>query len=587
MRFPLLLLFISAVYAVIDEEEGLVLKNEQMVVFENEIPVKVVGSSQEEIEQKRQMMEKFVEKQGLRMEELTKFIDEEMIDRRTVAKPRQVAFIDPRDTPEFRQLVEKIEAEAKVLISEEEAIGLKHLCRINAYASADDSPEQAKMLRLWLRNWASLGLRPKILRRIDTQGKFILSFTPKVYGSDQQWWETEAFVRWMALFQQGGGTMTDGDVFGMTEATKLSIDEYCHVPGQLTTHNRFIGNVVTGSQESINEYIHDLIIYGHQEMEAKGTRLITDKALARRYPHELFSIIEDYDGLLSFSAMKVMEESKALGLKLDRYDWANEMLKLNLLNRKKINIVHPQDSHVPVHPVRGLLASLKCPAKGVWSPVLPSNIQDTRQIFPIHGATCSINYYGHGRSYEEIKRKPLGPRERPKTEHQQGQKMFLLIEEPFAAAWSRVGHQREPISPNPITRFFFGDRFQDEETFDFPTFNKAVLDLLRDLNKDEELVVVLLDKDLANPRDMKLLLEYSLGFELPEDAADSRVKRPMGTKMDKGWKVRFEDANQPDIVFYMLARDHYERKLGQARFLEKQLKASTTELENMPAKLDL
>jgi hypothetical protein len=371
----------------------------------------------------------------------------------------------------------------------------------------------------------------------------------------------------------------------MTEATKLGIDEYCHVPGPLSTHHRFVGGVVTGSQEAINEYIHDLIIHGHEEMEAKGTRLVTDKALARRHQRELFALVEDYDGLLGFSAAKVLEESRALGLRLDRYDWANEMLRLNLLNRKRINIVHPQDAQVPVHPVRGLLSGLRCPAKGVWSPVLPSSLQDTRQILPVPGAACAIRHYGHGRSYEEIRRRPL--KGRPRTEHQQGQQMFLLIEEPVAAAWARLGSQREPLEPNPITRFFFGERFQDEAAFDFPEFNRAVLDLLRDLLRDEELVVVLLDRDLASPRDMRLLLEYALGFELPEAPAEGRVRRPMATKMDKGWRARFEDANQPDIVFYMLARGHFERKLGQARFLEKQLMASTTELEGMPAKVDL
>jgi len=494
---------------------------------------------------------------------------------------------------------------SRLMMSEEEYLGMAHLCRIHTYVSNPLDKDQTHLLALWMRNWYSLGIRPKVLRRTDGS-VFMMERMPPSYGSDLQWYETDAFVRWMTLFSHGGGVMTDPDVFGMSYDMPLVDQKKCYqLPSKVKSHSDFPGGVVMGSRMAINRYAQDLIQIGHEEMEARRAMgkklLISDKQLAKKHTSRLFQFQEDFPGLIAFNSAKIIEESRLTGKKLGQFEWANDLLRLNSLNRNRIEIVIPQDTVLRSHPLRTMMEHVKCPASDGthgWKPVMPSSLLDIETILPVSEAQCHIGVHFDGSYYSEVK--PVNPpndgnsrgRRTKEVESFQKRKLMLVIEDPVASAWNRIGAKRPMTKPNPITRFFFGESslHLNSETFNYQTFNHEVAQLISRLEREDFLTVILLDADQSGPagKHTRLVLEYALGYMLPEDKRETGAERKApNLKMDRSWRSRFEDDNQADYIFYVIARAHYERRVKQAVFLDKQLIASTTELENKMVKMEL
>lgn len=231
---------------------------------------------------------------------------------------------------------------------------------------------------------------------------------------------------------------------------------------------------------------------------------------------------------------------------------------------------------------------------------MPSGLEDIETVLPVAEASCHIAFHFEGSHYSDLK--PISnprahstrrPRKEEAFDMKQRRKMLLILEEPVASGWSRAVMKRPLETANPITRYFFGDDspFARLETFDFNAFNQEAIQLINRLEKEVDLTILLLDNEYAQAGDAKrtkLVLEYALGFKLRStDHASSDYKAAPKLKMDRAWKSRFEDENQADFIFYVIAKAHWERRLRQAEFLEKQLLASTTEIERMPVKLEL
>lgn len=501
-----------------------------------------------------------------------------------------------------------VDVGAQLRVTEEEVWGLSHLCRVHTYMAATADDEQRRMLALWLRNWASLGLRPKVLRRQDCDRVFMMEYLPPSYGSDLQWFETDHFVKWMALHAAGGGAMLEYDMLGFRADLPLTDEAYCRsLPPEPVTHKDHVGSLVLGNRHAINSYVQRLIQVGHEEHEARvgaGARkiMVTDKMLASLHPDRLFGTAYTFPGLMALTPAKVIEEGQALGARLDRVEWANELLKLNVLNRFRVDIALPQEESMRQHPVHALLDTLRCPdlskrpAAAAWRPTLPSALEDISVVLPVAEAACSVEYYMHGTGFADVLLKirreaaPAAGR-RPAKEQpaELGQKhrLLLLLEDPTTAAWGRMGQRKAALAANPVTRFFFGAKYADTAAFDYAAFSSDLSDLFARLEREHGLVIVLLDTEYNTKgrRDARLALEYSLGFRLP--AVREELKNAPMQKVDRAWRAAFEDQNQADIIFYLLAQGHFEKRVGQAKFLEKQLVASTSELEMMPVKLEL
>jgi hypothetical protein len=500
-----------------------------------------------------------------------------------------------------------VEASAIVLetgsleMSEEDALGLSHMCRIHTFAPDTLLPETRQLLSLWLRNWYSLGLRPKILRRSDAS-IFMMEFMPPSYGADLQWYETDAFVRWMTLFAHGGGVMTDYDLFGMSHDMPLVDSQQCYaLPPKPNSHAEHLGGIVMGTRLAINKYAQSLLQIGHEETEARralGQKLlINDKLLAKKHTERLFSHLFKFPGLMALTPARILEESRALGVDLKRSEWVNDLLKVNFLNRNRLEIVVPQDTVLKAHPIRALLDSIKCPAldgQNGWKPVMPSALADIETVLPIPEANCHIGFHFEGSShYTDLKSIESVRTRRPKKENEPNQKrkLVLVLEDPVTSAWNRIGAKRPLSRPNPISRFFFGENspLLNPETFDFQNFNQECASLFGKLESQDNMLVILLDQEHTgqNGKTTRLALEYGLGFTLSTSNSHHAEKKAMSLKMDRSWKARFEDENQADAIFYVIARAHFERRANQAEFIERQLKASTTEMEKTMTKLEL
>lgn len=498
----------------------------------------------------------------------------------------------------------KVKETTQLILSEEEALGMAHMCRINTFAPSCLDTEQKQMFALWLRNWYSLGLRPKILRRSDGN-VFMMEFLPPSYGSDLQWFETDAFVRWMTLFAHGGGVMSDADVFGLSYDMPIIDSKYCYdLPPNARTHKDHLGGLVFGSRVAINRYIQTLIHIGHEETEARRATgqklLVTDKLLAKRHFDRLFDFQFQFPGLMAFTPAKVLEESRALGNTLKRAEWTNEMLRLNSLNRNRVEIIVPQDTVLRAHPVRAMLDYVKCPSvesvHGGWHPTLPTAEDDIEAILPVTDVECYVGMHFEGSFFTDLKpiTKPVySSKKRPSRESTsiQKRKLILILEDPIISAWNRIGAKRPMTKSNPITRFFFGDDSPhlNAQKFDYQLFNQQVAELFGKLERDDGLTVVLLDAEHTgvSGKNTRLVLEYTLGYAFPELTKDQANAKTPSTKMDRNWRSHFEDENQADSIFYVIAAAHYERRVKQAMFLEKQLIASTTEIENRIVKLEL
>lgn len=505
------------------------------------------------------------------------------------------------------EMEDGVESGTKVLedgsleMSEEDALGLSHMCRIHTFAPDAPSPETRQLLSLWLRNWYSLGLRPKILRRSDAS-VFMMEFMPPSYGSDLQWFETDAFVRWMTLFAHGGGVMTDYDLFGMSHEMLLVDKHQCYaLPPEPYSHEEHIGSIVMGTRLAINKYVQTLLQLGHEEMESRRSSgqklLITDKMLAKKHTNKLITHSFKYSGLMAITPARLAEESRAVGADLKRFEWANDLLKVNFLNRNRLEIVAPQDTVLKAHPIRALLDSIKCPSmdgQHGWRPSMPSALSDIETVLPVPEATCHIGFHFDGSShYSDLKSIDAVRTRRPKKENEpkQKRKLVLVLEDPVISAWNRIGAKRPLTKPNPISRFFFGDDnpLLNPDTFDFQKFNYECGELFGRLESQDSLLVVLIDQEHTgrDGKTTKLVLEYGLGFSISTTDSHHSEKKAPTLKMDRSWKARFEDDNQADAIFYVIARAHFERKAKQAEFIEKQLKGSTTEMERSMTKLEL
>ena len=80
-------------------------------------------------------------------------------------------------------------------------------------------------------------------------------------------------------------------------------------------------------------------------------------------------------------------------------------------------------------------------------------------------------------------------------------------------------------------------------------------------------------------KNLRAILEYGLGFGLADGLGLDLPKNAPTARMDRVWRANWEDRNQADNIFYMMAKGAFERKLNQVILLDKQLVGSTTELE--------
>ncbi len=104
-------------------------------------------------------------------------------------------------------------------------------------------PDELALIDLWKRSWSAMGWEPTLLsggslsatpesRRLRDR----LNKLPSVNKRNLDLW---CYLRWLAVAERGGGFMADYDVINYAFVPRP--------PGRLTTHERFVPCVVSGT----------------------------------------------------------------------------------------------------------------------------------------------------------------------------------------------------------------------------------------------------------------------------------------------------------------------------------------------------
>lgn len=105
--------------------------------------------------------------------------------------------------------------------------------------------EERELIALWKRSWEARGWQPVVLGYeslvfTDEVNAMIEKFKrlPSINRLNLDYW---CYLRWVAVAQQGGGFMSDYDVINYSFEP--------HEPGPLTTYDRYVPCLVSGTQE--------------------------------------------------------------------------------------------------------------------------------------------------------------------------------------------------------------------------------------------------------------------------------------------------------------------------------------------------